>query len=352
MNKKQTIRELTQDKDAWTKISRNMLLGVSGLFLFVCFMPWMQSVPAEGRVVALSAQERRQTLSAPVNGRIHKWFVSEGSFVKKGDSILEIMDNDPLILNRMEKERDALQKKFEAIELGRQTAAINVKRQRSLFDQGLSSRRQYEIAKMELAKLESEEANALADMSRIDVRVSRQEQQKINAPIDGTVVRILKNAAEGVEYIHAGEPLAILVPKTESRIVEMWVSGNDMPWVEVGKRVALQFEGWPAILFSGVPGMSVGTFFGKVYLVDVLDDGYGRFRVLVIPEDDSQWPSPSYLKQGVRTYAWVLLNEVPLIYELWRRFNGFPPSNLPVYTQEKLDKMEKAEESDAGSDKK
>lgn len=344
--KKAVIERLTRDKGAWSRYSKRTLILFICIIIFVTIMPWIQSVPGEGRIVALDAQERRQVLSAPIDGRIHKWFVKEGDIVKKGDPILEMMDNDPLILDRMQKERDALQKKFDSIETARQTAAINVQRQRELFDKGLSSRRQYEVAKMDLAKLESDEASALADMSRIDVRLSRQEQQNINAPADGTVVRILKNSVAGVDYIHAGEDLAILVPDTQSRVVEMWVSGNDMPWIHKGKRVALQFEGWPAILFSGVPGISVGTFLGTVHLIDALDDNHGRFRVLVIPEEGNEWPSPAFLKQGVRAYAWILLNEVPLIYEVWRRFNGFPPSNLPVY-QEQMDSKAAKSKSDS-----
>jgi hypothetical protein len=37
------------------------------------------------------------------------------------------------------------------------------------------------------------------------------------------------------------------------------------------------------------------------------------------------WPDGDrWLRQGVRTNAWVLLDEVPLWFELWRQMNGFP----------------------------
>ena len=36
-------------------------------------------------------------------------------------------------------------------------------------------------------------------------------------------------------------------------------------------------------------------------------------------------PGPRWLRQGVRANGWVLLNVVPVGYELWRQFNGFPP---------------------------
>jgi hypothetical protein len=35
------------------------------------------------------------------------------------------------------------------------------------------------------------------------------------------------------------------------------------------------------------------------------------------------------LRQGARAQGWVLLNRVSVGYELWRQFNGFPPT-LPV----------------------
>ncbi len=339
------IPRLIKDNPRWIRAA-NQVLIILGLFaLAMLLMPWMQTVSGEGRVIAFDAQERRQELSAPMDGRIQKWHVKEGDRVKKGDLLVEMADNDPLILDRMGKERESLEKKFESIELARKTSAINVRRQKELYDQGLSSRRQYEMAKMEQAKLESEEAAALADMSRIDVRLSRQEQQSISAPIDGTIVRILKNSAAGIDYVHSGEPLAILVPETKSRIVEVWISGNDIPWVTAGKDVALQFEGWPTIQFSGLPQISVGTFFGQVKLVDALDDGQGNFRILVSPKNEQDWPSPEFLRQGVRAYAWVMLGDVPLGYEIWRRFNGFPPSNLPDAVYQNRDKKVKTEKS-------
>ncbi len=45
--------------------------------------------------------------------------------------------------------------------------------------------------------------------------------------------------------------------------------------------------------------------------------------------DDAPWPDERWLRQGVRTKGWVLLNEVKLYYELWRQLNGFPPVVAP-----------------------
>ena len=73
-------------------------------------------------------------------------------------------------------------------------------------------------------------------------------------------------------------------------------------------------------------GGAAGTFGGEVALIDSADDGSGRFRILVTPDKDEPWPTGMYLRQGVRVNGWVLLDQVKLGYELWRRFNGFPPA--------------------------
>jgi hypothetical protein len=127
--------------------------------------------------------------------------------------------------------------------------------------------------------------------------------------------------------IRAGEPLLTHVPETRDRAVALKVEGNNASLIVPGRKVRLQFEGWPAVQFVGWPSVAVGTFGGKVAFVDAVDDGHGDFRIVVIPDKaDKPWPSATYLRQGVLVHGWVLLEVVPLSFELWRQFNGFPPS--------------------------
>lgn len=343
---------LTLDNPLWIKFARSTGYVIFGIFVLSLFLPWAQTVSGEGRVIALDAQERRQELSSPIDGRVQKWFFNEGDKVKKGDLIVELTDNDPQILERIEAERNALVKKFESLELARKTSANNVTRQSELFKQGLASKRNLELAKMELAKLESDEASALADLSRIDVKLSRQEQQNIIAPMDGTLVRILSTAMGGTQYVNAGEPLAILVPEVKSRAVETWVRGNDVPWIKENSKVYIQFEGWPAIQFSGVPFLAVGTFEGVVRSVDAVDDGNGNFRLIVTPVNESKWPSQDYLRQGVRAITWVNIGTVPFGYEIWRQFNGFPPSSLNKEAFASESKVKKTKDDSSQENKK
>jgi membrane fusion protein, adhesin transport system len=179
-----------------------------------------------------------------------------------------------------------------------------------------------------LAAGKSDLANSAAEMQRVEVRVARQATQTIRAPRSGTVLRLL--AQPGGELLKSGDSIAVFVPDTANLVVELFMDGNDIPLIHSGDQVRLQFEGWPAIQFAGWPSVAVGTFGGRVMLVDATDNGYGKFRILVEPDPKSEpWPSNRYLRQGVRTNGWVLLNQVSLGYELWRQFNGFPPTVTP-----------------------
>ncbi len=183
----------------------------------------------------------------------------------------------------------------------------------------------------DVSKSESDVAKASQELNKaesylldVEVKVSRQENQVITAPFDGYIVQINPNGGSAV--LKEGDPICTIVPDTTDRAVQIWLDGNDAPLVETGRHVRLQFEGWPAVQFSGWPSVAVGTFGGQVVSVDAIDDGKGKFRVLVLPDpDDKPWPKERFLRQGVRANGWVLLNQVPLWFEVWRSLNGFPP---------------------------
>lgn len=149
----------------------------------------------------------------------------------------------------------------------------------------------------------------------------------IRAPQNGYLVKALK-AGIG-ENIKEGEAIATIMPDNPQLAVELFVKPIDVVLLKKGTKVRLQFDGWPALVFSGWPGTSTGTFGGVVKVIDYVDSKQGQYRVLVVPdaEDDSQWPPQ--LRVGTGAYGWGMLNKVPLWYEIWRRLNGFPPDLTP-----------------------
>ena len=187
------------------------------------------------------------------------------------------------------------------------------------------SQARIESARAEEQSAQSEVAAEQQQLATLDVRIAQQNTQRVLAPRSGTVFRIF--ASPGAEVVKAGDPIVALMPDAKSQAVELWVDGNDVPLVSKGRPVRLQFEGWPGVQFGGWPSVAVGTFGGRVAVVDHSGDAQGRFRILVVPDErDEPWPSPEYLRQGARVNGFVLLDQVRLGYELWRQANGFPPT--------------------------
>jgi multidrug efflux pump subunit AcrA (membrane-fusion protein) len=311
--------------------SRSVLIAaVVVLSIFVLsvigmvFIPWVQTVQGYGRIVAYSPNDRQQNLEATVDGQITRWHVLEGSQVKKGDIIVEITDIDPNFFERVQLERDAALAKLNASQKSLEASQRNLDRQRKLFYEGLSSRRAFELAEIEEAKFLGDVASASAEVAKVETKLARQASQSVVAPRNGVVQRIV--APQGGVLVKQGDLLAVIVPDTQDRAVELLIDGNDLPIVQIGKPVRLQFEGWPAIQFSGWPSVAIGTFGGTIAVIDPSDNGKGKFRVLVLPDARDHWPDTRYLRQGVRAVGWIMLDTVKLGWELWRRFNAFPLS--------------------------
>ncbi|MEQ8846518.1 HlyD family efflux transporter periplasmic adaptor subunit [Botrimarina sp.] len=178
-------------------------------------------------------------------------------------------------------------------------------------------------AQAEIAKASQEINQKQSKLLDTERKFSAQQTQEVKAPVAGYIQQL--DVFDGVS-VKPGDQLCMIVPTTDDWAVEVWVDGNDQPLISPGRHARLQFEGWPAVQFSGWPSVAVGTFGGEVALVNPTSNGQGKFRVLIRPDEQSDWPDHPYLRQGVRANAWVLLETVPLGYEIWRRMNGFPPA--------------------------
>ena len=185
----------------------------------------------------------------------------------------------------------------------------------------------------EVSKAESDKFTALSSMYEAEIDVSKMQSQVANysirngmyyilAPQDG---RIAKTLSSGIgETIKQGTAIATIMPTNYDLAVEMYVRPMDLPLLEVGQHVRIQFDGWPAIVFSGWPNTSYGTYGGTVFAIDQFANENGEFRVLVSPDPkEHKWPEA--LRVGGGAYAMLLLKDVPIWYELWRNVNGFPP---------------------------
>ena len=216
-----------------------------------------------------------------------------------------------------------------------QKADVDIDYAQALLDKAQGD---VEKADSEVQKAVSELRKAEKERLELESKIAQQRTQSVVATADGILTQITPN--QGGQVLKEGEVIAIIVPDNADRAVQIWLDGNDAALVSAGRHVRLQFEGWPAVQFTtGWPSVAVGTFGGTVASVDATDNGKGKFRVLVRPDesgDSTAWPEERFLRQGVRANGWVLLEVVPLWFELWRQINGFPP--VVDVEQEKVDK--------------
>lgn len=167
----------------------------------------------------------------------------------------------------------------------------------------------------------------IAEVSKMENELTnvqiRQSQYQITAPQSGYIVRAIKMGIG--ETIKEGEAVATILPESTDQAVEMYVKAMDIPLITQGEKVRVEFDGWPALQFSGWPNVGVGTFGGVVTTIDRVQSSNGMFRVLVKPDpEDDQWPEQ--IRQGSGVKGWVMLNTVSVWYEIWRQMNGFPPT--------------------------
>jgi len=309
-----------------------LLIAIVIAVTFLIFVPWVQTTTGRGVVTTLNPNERRQDINALVPGRIEEWYVRDGSTVKQGDPIVRIADIDPQLIERLQAERRQIELQLQAAQNALATAQIDERRMRELFEAGLSARRDYEQAQIRINEMQGRVAAAQADLNRADVNLARQSVQIMRAPRDGFIQSL--NAGDAATYINAGDVLATFVPANTERVVEIFIDGRDVALVKPGDKARIQFEGWPAVQFSGWPSIAFGTFGGRVIAVDHSAQVNGRFRVLIAEEqlDGAGWPEERYVRFGAAVQAWVLLETVPVGYEIWRQLNNFPPELPPADT--------------------
>lgn len=403
----------------------NRFLGAFAIVGFlILFLPWTQNITGRGNVTTLTPDQRPQTIQSQIPGRIEKWFVREGDFIREGDTIMKISEVkseyfDPNLVQRTEQQRDAktlsvesyqgkvkaqdvrigalinerrlkleiagnkilqsiLKVKADSIDLvaartNLRIAQIKYVRADSLFQDGFTALKRVEDASIKLQETEAKELsqeakllgsrneviNAKIEISKLKAeyldKISKAESEKltaqssqfdteaqvtkldnqvsnytirnsllyIKAPYDGYINKAIRGGIG--QTFKEGEGLVGIMPANIDLAVEMFVEPIDLPLVHKGEKVRVQFDGWPAIVFSGWPNLSYGTYGAEVVAVENFISSNGKFRVLLAPdEEDHEWPVD--IRAGSGAYTMALLEDVPIWFELWRQLNGFPPN--------------------------
>lgn len=410
--------------DRYSKYFNRFLASFAIILVIILFLPWTQNITGRGQVTTLKPDQRPQAIQSPIPGRIEQWFVKEGDYVRKGDTIMKISEVkseyfDPELvartgeqikakaqavtsydekakaldrqINALYKDRDLKLKQaenkliqarlkvqsdsidLEAAKTNLNIAELQYNRTLSLQEEGLKAVREVEDKRLKLqetqAKLVSQENKLMtsrnelmnsemeilrlgasyadkiskaqsdkftAQSSRFDseAQVSKLQNEYSNyeirnrlkfvaAPQDGFINKALMGGI-GMTF-KEGDRLVSIMPDGYDLAVETFVEPIDLPLIHIGEKVRVQFDGWPAIIFSGWPNVSYGTYGAEVVAIENFISDNGKYRILLAPDKtDHEWPEAIRVGSGARTIA--LLDDVPIWFELWRKLNGFPPN--------------------------
>ncbi|MDZ4665654.1 MAG: HlyD family efflux transporter periplasmic adaptor subunit [Bacteroidota bacterium] len=385
------------------------------------FLPWTQSISMTGEVSVLNPENKPQQITSRIAGRVEKWFINDGDFVRKNDTIAFISEikeeyMDSMLVERSEsqvKSKETSLKSYESqvSAINDQIDAINkslrlkteqvknkilqvrarlssdsaeaqaalnnykvseeqFKRFEELLTKGVISKTDLENRKVKvqeayskkiaaenkiiatknellnseldlngtlqeynekLMKAESDKFSTISMVYEAEGSLTKLQNQLSNYSLRNTYYYVLSPqdgyvnnlALKGVgEIVKEGGRLCNIVPVQKEQAVELYIDPVDLPLMAKGQNVQLIFDGWPAFVFSGWPGLSYGSFRAEIVTFDKVISSNGKFRVLAISKGQP-WPSAIQIGGGAQGFA--LLNNVPVIYELWRKANGFPP---------------------------
>ncbi|WP_044397976.1 HlyD family secretion protein [Lacinutrix sp. Hel_I_90] len=428
LNTKVDISHFESSKKAFGKQHfknfNRLLLIFAVLCIITLFLPWTQNITANGAVTTLTPDQRPQSIQSPIPGRIEKWYVKEGDFVKKGDTILFVSEvkneyfnpdlvkrtgeqiqsknfsvesygskvnalnnqigalatervlkleqaKNKLLQSKLKVKSDSID--YEASKTNLNIAEKQFARIETLQNEGLKSVTEVEEKRLKLqetqAKLislenkylaaKNEVLNAEVEINRIQAeyidKISKAQSDKftaksnqfdteaqvsklendytnyamrnamyyIRAPLDGYINKAIKTGIG--ESFKEGERLVGIMPANYDVAVETYIKPIDLPLVHLGETFRVQFDGWPAIVFSGWPNVSYGTYGAKVVAIESFISDNGKFRILLAPDpEDYPWPKAIRVGSGVKALG--LLEDVPIWFELWRKVNGFPPN--------------------------
>ena len=260
------------------------------------------------------------------------------------DAAKLMLDSGVISLTDFERRKVTFQNS-QAKRIGSESKFLQSKQElNNLFIEKNSTVQEYtdKISKAEGEKFSSLSniASGEADVSKLENSYSnydiRNQLYYIRAPQSGQITKA-KKAGLG-EMLKEGEMIVEIVPTDVQHAIELFISPMDLPLISKGQKVRFIFDGFPAIVFSGWPNSSYGTFGGVVSAIETSVSTNGKFRILVT-EDPKEKPWPKQLSIGGGANGIALLKDVSIWYELWRNINGFPPEYYQSeYAKENKDK--------------
>ncbi|MCK6370730.1 MAG: efflux RND transporter periplasmic adaptor subunit [Gammaproteobacteria bacterium] len=258
------------------KLSRNLLLVVLVVAIAAAAALWigrpkpLRVVVAgveRGTVAATVANTRAGTVDAcnrarlapPLGGQIARLPVREGDVVRKGDTLLELWNEDLRAqLELQERDRVAAQARVKEVCVTAEVAAAEARRATRLREQKLIAE---ELAERAVGEAEARAAacaaageNARVAAARVEVARASLDRTILRAPFDGIVAEINGELGEFVTPSPVGIPTppTVDIVDTTCLYISAPIDEVDAPAVRAGQKALISLDAFPGRKFPGV----------------------------------------------------------------------------------------------------
>ena len=209
------------------KYFNRFLKVFAGITIIIMFLPWTQNISGVGNVTTLKPDHRPQTIQSPIPGRIEQWYVKEGDFVKKGDTILFISEVkneyfDPNLVQRTGKQIKA--KSMAVTSYQEKVKALDIQANALINERGL---------KLQQAKNKLMQSRLKVQSDSIDLEAAKTNISIAQRQYDRTV----QLESEGLKALTDVEEKRLKLQETQAKLIsqenKLLASKNDVINAEV-----------------------------------------------------------------------------------------------------------------------
>lgn len=191
------------------KYFNRFLVAFAIVGIIVLFLPWTQNVSGKGYVTTLTPDQRPQTIQSPIPGRIENWYVREGDYVAKGDTILHISEikneyQDPQLVERTNQQRDA-----------KSNAVFSYQQKVKALENQIKALQNERILKIQQAENKLKQSRFKVQSDSIDLIASRTNRDIAQKQFD----RAFTLESEGLKSTADVEDKRLKLQETEAKLI-------------------------------------------------------------------------------------------------------------------------------------
>ena len=154
------------------RILNKIIAGISLIGLIALFLPWTQNISGTGFVTTLKPGQRPQSIQSVISGRLEKWYVQEGDFVNKGDTIVFISEvkedyMDPNLVENTKKQVDAKKQSYQSY--GSKVVSLSDQIRAILSEKKLKQEQARNKIKQSLLKIKSDSMDLVAIKTQLKI---------------------------------------------------------------------------------------------------------------------------------------------------------------------------------------